>query len=403
MSRNIVAFINDGEIDPRAITTLGVSVKEEGSIGYFGTGLKYAIPILLRMGQKITIHSGMDAHEFSIQSEVIRGKSFDMVYMDDVPMGITTELGKNWELWQAYRELICNCMDEGGHYQEEDPGPAPGKTVIVVTGRDFALQHRKRQDIVLESKPFEVLSGLEVHRGKTHNIFYRGVKVYEAHEPFAFTYNILDYVQLTEDRTIASEWSALNCTMLRNLVSTENQEVIRACIYSQDNNMESKMDFTSAGPQHNIGICKASSAFINEAVAAVKMQNPDMNTSIHCFAESKASELLKTHKQVELSPVNQIMLNRAILFCEEIGFPVRDYEIRVLDQLDHRLLGMASNEGIIYITPTAFEMGAKQLTGTLVEEYIHIKYKVEDYTRRFQDILLNRLISLGEKLNGEPI
>ena len=33
-----VYFCNNGEFDPRAMLTFGVSVKEEDSIGYFGTG-----------------------------------------------------------------------------------------------------------------------------------------------------------------------------------------------------------------------------------------------------------------------------------------------------------------------------------------------------------------------------
>jgi hypothetical protein len=47
----IVVFENPGEIDAAAIRTFGVSVKEgENPIGFFGTGLKYAIAILLRTG-----------------------------------------------------------------------------------------------------------------------------------------------------------------------------------------------------------------------------------------------------------------------------------------------------------------------------------------------------------------
>ena len=56
----MIIFENKGLIDVHAISIMGVSVKEEGSIGYFGTGLKYAIATLLREGQKITIWRGKE-------------------------------------------------------------------------------------------------------------------------------------------------------------------------------------------------------------------------------------------------------------------------------------------------------------------------------------------------------
>lgn len=44
MSKKIVAFRNKGVIDPKSITTFGVSSKEgEGAIGFFGTGLKLSL------------------------------------------------------------------------------------------------------------------------------------------------------------------------------------------------------------------------------------------------------------------------------------------------------------------------------------------------------------------------
>ena len=48
----MIVFENPGEIDIRSISTFGVSVKEgDNPIGFFGTGLKYAIVVLLRTGQ----------------------------------------------------------------------------------------------------------------------------------------------------------------------------------------------------------------------------------------------------------------------------------------------------------------------------------------------------------------
>jgi hypothetical protein len=62
-----------GEIDAASIRTFGVSVKEgENPIGFFGTGLKYALAILLRTGHKVTIQSGTSKHRFALKDVKIR-------------------------------------------------------------------------------------------------------------------------------------------------------------------------------------------------------------------------------------------------------------------------------------------------------------------------------------------
>ena len=92
-----VVFENLGEIDVRAITTMGVSVKQDSSaVGYFGTGLKYALANVLRNRGKAVIYSGEDVYEFSSESSSIRGKKFDIVRMNNQDIGFTTELGKDY-------------------------------------------------------------------------------------------------------------------------------------------------------------------------------------------------------------------------------------------------------------------------------------------------------------------
>src|SRR5437867_1027619 len=99
---NYFVFENPGVIDPRSITTFGVSSKDNASkaIGFFGTGLKYAIAILLRNGCGITIYSGGKKYTFGVFKEEIRNDTFQIVTMNNVKLGFTTELGKTWEMWQ---------------------------------------------------------------------------------------------------------------------------------------------------------------------------------------------------------------------------------------------------------------------------------------------------------------
>lgn len=107
----MIIFENLGEIDFRSISHFGINVKPGKSpIGFFGTGLKYAIAVLMRTGQKVTIYSGLSKCTIGTEESEFRGKNFNFIKatVDDNPsydIGFTTELGKMWPLWAAYREL----------------------------------------------------------------------------------------------------------------------------------------------------------------------------------------------------------------------------------------------------------------------------------------------------------
>jgi hypothetical protein len=87
-----VIFENDGEIDAAAIRTFGVSVKQgDNPIGFFGTGLKYALAILLRTGHSVAIQSGLEKHRFALKDVTIRGETFQVVTMNRRELGFTTQ------------------------------------------------------------------------------------------------------------------------------------------------------------------------------------------------------------------------------------------------------------------------------------------------------------------------
>ena len=76
--------------------------------------------------------------------------------------------------------------------------------------------------------------------------------------------------------------------------------------------------------------------------------------------------------------------------------------MNVTDALGPNILGMAENERI-YVSRLAFMQGTKRVAGTLIEEFIHLRYKYEDETRGMQEFLLDRLVSLGEQMKGDPL
>ena len=117
-----IFFSNPGHMDILAATTLGVNAKTNDSpIGYFGTGLKYAIATLLRHNHEIVISIGDTYYTFFSTPMKSRNKSYHLVEMringdERRPLGFTTDLGKNWGIREAYRELYSNMLDEEGEF-----------------------------------------------------------------------------------------------------------------------------------------------------------------------------------------------------------------------------------------------------------------------------------------------
>lgn len=210
----MIIFENPGEIDIRSICTFGVSVKEgENPIGFFGTGLKYAIAVLLRTGHKVTIQSGRTVANFGLSKETIRGQEFEVITMatGNGPaehLGFTTQLGKQWELWMAYREVACNCKDEGGDgfHSTSEPAPIAGTTRVIVKGDAFEGVFDNGHMYILTDDPSMKLGMVEVRNRAGNDLFYRGVRVMQTNRPGLYTYNILSQISLTEDRTVKSEW-----------------------------------------------------------------------------------------------------------------------------------------------------------------------------------------------------
>jgi hypothetical protein len=203
----MLIFRNPGLIPEAAISTLGVNAKlNDNPIGQFGTGLKYGIAIILRLGGKITIYRGLKKLEFGVDDVTIRGQSFKIVTMNGRKLGFTDQLGLNWEPWMAYRELASNAKDEGGTVRvwdsETEPSGLKGETVIYVNCKELDAAHKERGSLFLSTEPLYTLPGVEVHSGSSEFMFYRGIRVMKLQKKSKYTYNLTNHVSLTEDRTV---------------------------------------------------------------------------------------------------------------------------------------------------------------------------------------------------------
>lgn len=394
--RKSVIFKNSGLIEIRAITTIGVSVKEgENPFGYFGTGLKYAIGIILRNGCGITVYRGREKFTFGLKETEIRGAPFSIVTMNGEELGFTSAIGKNWELWMAYRELYCNTLDEGGDvYVGEELDPREDLTHIVVTGESFISVHRRKRDFVLQSEPTEVHPGIEIHEFPSKGYFYKGILVGGIPRDSLYTYNLTKQAELTEDRTLKSHFDA-EWAVVGAIKSSNNPNIIEKAVTAGEGFYEKDLHFSwSSGT-------KPSDTFLEVVERLAESNHPNLNDSARIVMEGYKEKAAPTI--VKLTVVQELQLEKAEVFGEVIGlYKKGEYPIVIAETLGKGILGLA-RKGTIYLAQETFEMGTKMVTITLIEEYIHLKHGHGDMTRGMQNLLFNKIVSLGEELVGEPL
>jgi hypothetical protein len=162
----MICIQNDGEINIGALTLLGASTKEgvEGKIGFFGSGAKYALAVLLRERISLRIFSGEAEIEVGVKDVEFGGQAFEQIVLNGQTTSFTTRMGPAWEIWFAMREFICNAMDEGGYAlcSSSTPCGSPGVTRIFIeeTGvtRDF-VEHI--DEYILTTAPLDVVNADE--------------------------------------------------------------------------------------------------------------------------------------------------------------------------------------------------------------------------------------------------
>lgn len=216
---NELFFVSNAEFDIRSLLVMGLSSKPstDSPIGHFGTGLKYAVAGIMRLGGKITFYTGDRIYQVKAVESLFRDKIFQQLQLEEegkspVLLPFTTELGKHWEIWALYRELWSNTVDEDGEIVEEveELSELERKylTVIKVECQELVAVHRELDKHFLPkgSKPLTVFGPIEVYPYNSSTvIFYRGIRVLgqeDGWRSLLFSYNITCELELTEDRTI---------------------------------------------------------------------------------------------------------------------------------------------------------------------------------------------------------
>jgi hypothetical protein len=380
-----VYFANKGTIDLAAIMTMGVSVKDgDQPIGYFGTGLKFAIATLLRTGHRVVLHRAGDPIEFTAKPTTIRGVPFEIVHMDDQPLGYTTALGKNWEPWQAYRELRSNAIDEAGDVYSHC-AIADWDTVFAVSGAAIEDAHRKRAEIFLETRPLKEGVMCSIHPGSSAHGYYRGIRALALRWPSMLTYNLVCDQTLTEDRTLASP-HALEMWAADAVAEMDDERVIEEVLFAKDDWLEHRFNFADHSTP--------SDAFMR--VVERHAHNARVNrTAVDLWRKRTKREV--AYSPVALDALEQRQAADALAMCNRLNCPITMADFAVVEDLGADVLGLVRDSRIL-IARRCFDMGVRTLAGTLFEEWLHLKHRKQDCSREMQNFLLDALLACVAKL-----
>jgi hypothetical protein len=392
-----VVFENKGIIDLTAIKTFGVSAKEnENAIGFFGTGLKYAIAIILRLGGEITIHAGVKTYKFGVSKQKVRGEAFNIITMNRRKLGFTDQVGKTWEPWMAFRELYCNTLDEtnGDCFTAGHVEPRPGYTRVVVDCAEIMEAYSKRSEIVLNEPPTAVTAYGELIDRPSSYLYYKGVKVYRLERPSMVTYNITTRLDLTEDRTIKYIYTSM-LSIAGIIRSLTDESLISRLLGATKECAEATLDYEVWG------FGDISPEFLRVATRLVK-EKRTQNTSLINVVVKNSPEPIDLFEPKDLTPVEQKALARAVDFNKRLGFDVDRYPIVTVETLGAGVLGQAK-DNTIYLSEKAFLGGTKVIAGTLYEEFIHLSQGVADCERAMQNHLIDTIMTMGETILEEAL
>lgn len=384
----MVIFENEGLIDLDVVRLFGVSIKETNNpIGMFGTGLKYALAVLLRENCRITLYRGLNKHVLSAGLRTVRGRLVPTVQLDGQELSFTLELGRNWQPWQAFRELYCNALDEEGGLCRRvmRAEPREGATLIAVEGDAIEDAYDERYSIVLDPARRPICSAydVEVYEGASDYIFYRGVRAYKPEHMPQFTYNLLGKQRLTEDRTIDNAWSA--DTDVAYFVQAAQQlpaSVLEQMLLAPPDSYERQLRFS---PNYN-----TSAAFMeigSQHVHDFTRTSAEMRNVIMKLQQKRGQFAVQV-----LDASEQQMLDNAVSLLCARDVDIDCYPVVVVRSLGSGILGLAQDR-TIYLSYECITRGDRSVVGTLYEEWAHLTFGYRDCTREFQNFLVDRLVA----------
>ena len=421
---------NKGEIDINGLILMGGSTKRDSktSIGFFGSGNKYAIATLINKGIDFKIFSGENKIEITTKDVSFRDKKFKQIFINGKETSLTTDMGPLWEEWFAVREWVSNSIDEGESNiipNTTNINARAGYTRIYVEavgGIQDVIDNWNnyfsfdREDIHYESEGNKILGNTDKEDSLV--LFRKGIRSYHAKGTDSlYHYDMRDF-EINESRVIEDTWNAnLLITRFYNTVTDTSilQNILKHA-YSKgmyENRLNWYYGISMLSPywrqaigEHRIIVGDYGGHFVNEQQAypcyivctdlakRIKASFPD----VVVYGLLDGGEVCIMNK-VEQTPRHKFLLKECDKFFEECKYDVK-YPIEIVQFVNKsEQLGLAQDK-TIYISDKLFTMGKREIAVTIMEENEHLKTGYKDCTRVFQQHWINLFISEKEERFG---
>jgi len=419
---------NAGIIEPQALHLLGASTKRNDNtkIGQFGSGNKYAIAYLLRNGYSLNVFAGKQEVSIETKPEKFRDQEFNLVYINGEKTSITTEMGKDWQFWQAIREIYCNAIDEGGCTMDfvQEFSPVENETHFYIDTKKDVLEFVSNFDNYFATNKkviFECEFGRILEKsGTSANIYRKGIRCHNTKKTSMYDYDFSE-MEIDENRLVRYYWQ-IEEKIWKLLFMCDNEEVIMNVLHNSSNHefIEANIGDISSINSNNISDvfknCIKKSRLCPHGYAG--MLNPDEQQN-HIIVPTKIFASVRGYigdenvgdkfkvsrngvfyRETEMNPLQRATLDKVLYFFKEVNFEV-NYDICAAIFEDKSVLGFADLQSDkIVISDICFEKGANELVNTIIEEYIHLKYKAMDETRAFQTAIITEMVSYMKKNNS---
>ena len=416
---NYVLFENDGEIPVNAFKLLGASSKrgDTSKIGFYGTGLKYAIVLMLREGIPFTVYSGLSEIKISKRATSFLDQKIDVMTVNNEKTSITLDAGIDWEPWFAVREIYSNTIDEGGSTKVgATPEAMAGKTRIYV---DYS--HEKLKDIFDNWNDYFTTSRTVLEKMAHGNIlpklpsnpyytvFRKGIRAYSNKSHSLYDYD-LDLLEINESRVAKYSWQTEE--RASKLLAKAGLDTIKAFMHLGSHTttreyvewQSSFWEYTGAMfskdwltaidgrklvPYDNAGRYDLSEATLVLPDKLLKRLKECFGRAVHVVGED--DEPYTIAEDVDMGKINASMD-----LLQSAGLTFNRSLVHVADFSDNSILGTVDKGKVILSTRLLGDM-SNQLDETLLEEVTHMKTGHGDCTRSMQDYLFRTIVYMIKK------
>lgn len=437
------------DLDLRELFTLGLTSKREGTkIGHKGSGMKFALALLHRLGSHLIVRVGPHDLKSVTVIESIRGREHKLIRLVGTsarrPTVIETHISENagadtWtEPWFAVRELVQNAIDEDGNCTVVD-SPAvysdSGTDLLVALTPPLLEAWSNRSTWMHERHPEVVYEAPDCT-----GLYFHGFRIYPG-ERWRWAYDVTGLIprdQLSEDRQlrnvdldelfrrIVKACPSLPLEFYTAILSTEEPSALPADVSGLHHAVYTLLDSSNRNPG-GFKLAKLEDMLRHKygpKVAYTTETDPD--SARHYFAQAAGytvspvpyytKGILRYSKRLvdadsvlpavpaRLAPVREIetesaqRLKAALRITRKLkpaGCKVRITKPKLEgDRVGASAFAVCENNEVLLLETFVSTASTEEIVEALVEEYVHLSSGQADGSISFEKALVKAIVQL---------